>query len=579
MEHRTRQFYIVLVILIPGMAAYQMTKITGPVMLPDEFGYWANAAQIVGYDWSSVVSLQSYYSFGYSVLLVPFLKIISRPELLYKTAVLLNVLFVFLHGVLLWRLADMLNPEKKRHNFFYCLMAACYPNLLFNMQLTWTECLLALMFVGSVWLFLKCGKCRGKRQMCYGVLFTCCLVYLYFVHMRTLGVLLSGLFAQALMWFKGWNRTTVRKELKRPLYRIVLWLLLVVAFLIIGNLIKDWLQGSLYSEADKAYLGINDYGGQIGRFWLLLNWEGLWRFIVSCAGKLFYLGISTCGTVYFGIWYVTRRVMKNKVYLYVLLSGFITFGITAFYTMDGGRPDAYLNGRYNEFLIPLFIYFGLCEMYENRYIWRAAIGIILLQGGIARLLLWTMPQERTEQFQGYFTVGISYVLREYMPRVSDYVLYPLAAGTMVMLLLILTMGVLVRKKEALLCYLLLFVLLYLYTAMSSGWKYIYDHSMDTGEDLALLAKIKEGLEDGDTVLFINSDSYALYLDIIQFGLREHPLQVVEEADVGLQMSDRPNYVFTYHNCGQEKLLKMFYDTVLETWHFKLYCNRAAPGIT
>ena len=40
-------------------------------MNPDEFGYWANSAYFMGLDWSPSVQVIGYYSYGYSLLLVP----------------------------------------------------------------------------------------------------------------------------------------------------------------------------------------------------------------------------------------------------------------------------------------------------------------------------------------------------------------------------------------------------------------------------------------------------------------------------------------------------------------------------
>ena len=62
---------------IGGLSAVYHTAVFLPVpvwpaeivrlsLFPDEFGYWAPAAEMLGWDWSESVSLGSYYSFGYS---------------------------------------------------------------------------------------------------------------------------------------------------------------------------------------------------------------------------------------------------------------------------------------------------------------------------------------------------------------------------------------------------------------------------------------------------------------------------------------------------------------------------------
>ena len=62
-----------IIFILLGIYQYGIGKICGFTMVPDEFGYWASAAENVGYDWSEVASLGSYYSFGYSFVLTPIL--------------------------------------------------------------------------------------------------------------------------------------------------------------------------------------------------------------------------------------------------------------------------------------------------------------------------------------------------------------------------------------------------------------------------------------------------------------------------------------------------------------------------
>lgn len=59
-------------------------------VLDDEFGYWGNAAYLAGLDWSGVISEIPYYSYGYSLLLVPLFFIFDNPIHMYKAAIILN---------------------------------------------------------------------------------------------------------------------------------------------------------------------------------------------------------------------------------------------------------------------------------------------------------------------------------------------------------------------------------------------------------------------------------------------------------------------------------------------------------
>ena len=58
------QYLLLFAILIFCIYQYSIHKIFGFSLSPDEFGYWASAAEWVGYDWSGAASIGSYYSFG-----------------------------------------------------------------------------------------------------------------------------------------------------------------------------------------------------------------------------------------------------------------------------------------------------------------------------------------------------------------------------------------------------------------------------------------------------------------------------------------------------------------------------------
>ena len=69
---------------------YNIDKTYQMYILGDEFGYWTNAAYMFGYNWSSVTSHNTYYSWGYSLLLVP-LFYISNWKIRYQVALAINI--------------------------------------------------------------------------------------------------------------------------------------------------------------------------------------------------------------------------------------------------------------------------------------------------------------------------------------------------------------------------------------------------------------------------------------------------------------------------------------------------------
>ena len=67
----TTKYLFVFVLLLFCYYMYSIYQIYSFELIPDEFGYWTYAATLSGCDWSDIVSLGSYYSFGYTLILYP----------------------------------------------------------------------------------------------------------------------------------------------------------------------------------------------------------------------------------------------------------------------------------------------------------------------------------------------------------------------------------------------------------------------------------------------------------------------------------------------------------------------------
>ncbi len=96
------QYLLLFVVLIFSIYQYSVHRLYGFSVYPDEFGYWASAAQWIGYDWSDVASLGYYYSFGYSLLLAPILMLFHDSIKAYRAAVFVNMILQCISVGMLW---------------------------------------------------------------------------------------------------------------------------------------------------------------------------------------------------------------------------------------------------------------------------------------------------------------------------------------------------------------------------------------------------------------------------------------------------------------------------------------------
>ena len=144
-------YTIAFLLILCCFFGYNIGKIYGFTILPDEFGYWSYAAAAAGYDWSGIVSLNSYYSYGYSVILLPVLILFQDGLTAYRAAVAVNFVMVAGIGFLLQYLMVGLFPDMKgRVLSVFAAVITLYPPLLLYARTTMTETLLAFLYVLAV---------------------------------------------------------------------------------------------------------------------------------------------------------------------------------------------------------------------------------------------------------------------------------------------------------------------------------------------------------------------------------------------------------------------------------------------
>lgn len=104
------RYAVFFMVLLFCFFQFSIQKLYGFSIYPDEFSYWAYAAAASGYDWSEVISLGSFYSYGYSILLFPVFLLCKNPVTAYRTAVALNFILLGLSYLLLVRIQQAAGP-------------------------------------------------------------------------------------------------------------------------------------------------------------------------------------------------------------------------------------------------------------------------------------------------------------------------------------------------------------------------------------------------------------------------------------------------------------------------------------
>lgn len=153
-QKRVQKIFVVcFAIILALLPLTHMFSRTIPYIYNDEFGYWATAAHIRGYDWSNVFQNISYYSYGYGVILSVFLFLFQDTGAAYIAAVGLNAVWLVGSYICLLAIAKRMAPE--RGILFRAILAfACtvYSNNVTQSFYTWPENFLFFLFCLIVYL-------------------------------------------------------------------------------------------------------------------------------------------------------------------------------------------------------------------------------------------------------------------------------------------------------------------------------------------------------------------------------------------------------------------------------------------
>lgn len=581
--NKASAYLLFIMLLCFCLCQYGLQRLFGFSLFPDEFGYWAPAAKMLGWDWSEATSLGSYYSFGYSLILTPVLYFVKDSITAYRAAVVLNMVMMCMGLYLLYCLMQKLFPgtEKERAAIISGI-AVLYPPWIFYMQMTMTEALLLFLYILICWIFICFLE---KPRALTAVFLVLALVYIYFVHMRSIGIIAAGGITLALWSIAGKSPGRRRKTL------LVLGALLCLFLL--GLRMKNVMIDLLYHSSSREVLNYNDYSGQWFKLRYLLSPDGFKGFLAGCAAKVLYLGLATYGLAYRGFYFALKKsvgAFRNRkkgttdslsyIWIFLMLASAAQFLVTAVYTIgsaDKGndRLDLFIHGRYSELMVPVLIAVGLVQLLKSRRIW---LGMAVSMAGTA---LFTLAAVRVVEssntgmtnIHGYMMVGMSYMLKEDGSRLTVYLWKAWAFGALLMGAVTL-ITVLYRKKQHMNWLLMVLIILEIGLGLQAGEHYIYNGNSFGYGDVRMADKVKELTEsESDRIIFINEGGTP-YIEQVQFRLRERKVEVWDQQDLekewgSLQEKDK---VLVEAESQYKERLETKFEKNWEDGHLYLYYN-------
>ncbi len=578
---------LLFMILLSCFYGYGIGHIYGFVIYPDEFGYWAHAARLVGYDWSDVVSLGSYYSFGYSIILFPFFYLFQDSVMAYRAAVTLNFFMLLVDMICLYKIAVkcLENQQEKSEKLkeliaIFSTVAIFSAGNLFYAWMTMTEIPLLTVYILICMLMLDYLKHSKFSTLICLVL---ALVYIFFVHMRAVGVLIAGTCIILL-------HVIVNLKKKR---QVLLILFAGTVIFIVGILVKNGIYRKIYADASRTLLDANNLFGQVGKLRHILTWQGFLDLLSSLVGKLLYLGVASYGTFYWGMYALIKNIYKGiqnafrtkhiETYLlfdmFVVLSVISQIMITAIYMIHPQRLDNLTYGRYNEFILPLVMIAGMKELSEDKQKWTGTGAIVLSQLLATLLVIYTAERKGLITLHGYFMVGMSYLYDENNFEVRSFFLMAYAFG-MVLTVLVTVIAHYVKRYEFRFFMWTVIIALQIVLAIRIDVLYKNPFSKATYRDTCMADKLEQyrkmvifhedtGL-DYRRIVYIEDEGFPL-VDILQFIMRDEDIVVYHQKEYEYELLETDLVLLNFES-SQIENMKDRYRYWDEYGHFILFYN-------
>ncbi len=360
--HKEVLLWCILAVTLYSIGSYRFDNTQMPILLDDEYGYWANSSFFMGIEWPSITQNIAYYSYGYSFILalVRFsagLMGIEGWASVYRLACVLNLLFIvcsfFIATRICRRYMHSLNWLTRN---FVCFVVMLYPANTVYSHTTMTECVMTFMFWVVLYIMMWVIDRPGMlNHIAFGV--ACAAIYV--VHQRALSVLITAViivvFIKMMRMSKMCHVTAflaalyicfliqavVKKNLQNVLYlgnpktdfyglmsyiftkKAAVMLIAVIMMLFLLRLIEKGrvrlactviiagciviltyiLKNGILNGTDQVVdrIAMNDFAGQWQKIIGIFSKNGLIRLGTSIVGKWFYLAAATGLVICWGI--------------------------------------------------------------------------------------------------------------------------------------------------------------------------------------------------------------------------------------------------------------------------------------
>ena len=323
---------------------FLLTRVSqSPLIYPDEAGYIGWARKLL---FGTSDGLR--YLPGYSLLLSPLFLITNEIRQLFPLITAFNALLGACIPVVVYQLVRLFASVKTKAAVLITTAVCLYPSIALYANLAMCEVLLTLLFL---LLLLAVASIEKNVSDIKGWIFA---------------ILLSGMIAL----------THTRGFVILPVLLLVLSLPIKkgasprvkkIYFASLGILAAVFAAGICYFLLNTASPNTVHLRGQLLH---IFSWDGIWDLLTTLISQFSYLILSTYGFVVIGVWYAVTYLKKGRkghvTVLFLLLSFLAGILLSALFLSHHEKPDHILYGRYNEYILPGILLFGILGFQNTR---------------------------------------------------------------------------------------------------------------------------------------------------------------------------------------------------------------------
>lgn len=372
----------VLAILV--IRLWNIADLDVPIVFDDEVGYWSHAANLAGLSWTETEP--AWYSYGYSLLLVPLFWITHNMSYLYRMAIVINAIM----GIFCFVFAKYIVQEvDERCGNMTAMMisftSVSYSAYIFQANVAWSESFIYMWFLFVVWTMHRYCKFPTWK---YTILLSSEVGFLYIIHNRCIAILAAYLLTLFFM--------VIKKKMDGKKLAAVIFVLGIIFFA--NSMIKVHISQLMWEVSD-GFSG-NDMLSQGSKIKMLFHLEGWRTLLQSAAGKVWYILSSTLMLAYAGMVFIIKNMISylrkeekdanNSVvffYIFILFSVCGSIALTSIAATTDGiskignvRLDIFFYGRYSEVISGILILLGFVHYLSvsdarKRNIFEPVIGL------------------------------------------------------------------------------------------------------------------------------------------------------------------------------------------------------------